>query len=646
MGIIGIDLAGSHSLLAQSYITSSEPRPLMVLIALAALVAAVAVLLRMWLVTRPNRPEEGPATSELGPEPPALVDLLTGGFTVEGDAVAATAVDLAARRYLDIDDVGDGNVILTRRRRQPPGEITRYEKRVLDHVFSRAVQGVTPAAALTLGPEGVSRRWYRGFVREVNADGRRLGLCHRRWDFTHLAVVWVAVGVAWAASLAAALTTERTPVDRTEVDIWSMALGLVLVGVAGFSYLARRITRSDAQADTPVGLAAASRWLGVRRYFMDHGNFGDQPAPAVRIWERNLAYATAMGLAPKVQAQLPFETEDDHTAWSQETGAWRRVKVRYLSVVPGWGVHPFRVLLTGALQTLIWGAVAYVALLVARGDVEMSGLPDNTRRTVNLVAALAVVVVVPLILLGLVRLVLGLWDLFPRRTVEGELVRAREFRTGHRLPRVVQWMLWSGRDQSGMRRDQRRKVRWYVAVDDGTSDRIVAYSCRSDVWRRVRQGSRVRMKVSPRLGYVSSLEEISPPPTPTGAAVAHELVEDVTDRLGEKMGSVIGGLGTSLARMQDMTDGQGRPLLDQPVDDGGTLREKLQEARDALGRARRQGEGLPVDRGDGSSLLGGLFDRIQEGLEAATEGERRAGDPEASDLAAPSPPGDDPGAEG
>ena len=98
MGIIGIDLAGSHSLLAQSYITSSEPRPLMVLIAVAALVAAGAVLLRMWLVTRPNRPEEGPATSELGPEPPALVDLLTGGFTVEGDAVAATAVDLAARR--------------------------------------------------------------------------------------------------------------------------------------------------------------------------------------------------------------------------------------------------------------------------------------------------------------------------------------------------------------------------------------------------------------------------------------------------------------------------------------------------------------------------------------------------------------------
>ncbi len=611
-----LGLPASGQLVAQIRTAATRPSVALVAAALIALAGAGLVLLWMWSSTRPSRPEEGPATSELGPEPPALVDLLTGGFRVEGDAIAATAVDLAARRYFDIDDVGQGNVILTRRRRQPDGEVTRYEKRVLDHVFGRSVDGVTPAAALTLGPEGVSRRWYRGFVREVNSDGRSRGLCRRRWDFVHLAVVWGAVAVVWAVNVLAALTADRGEAIGSAVDPWSMALGVSFLGASGLAYVARRITRSDAQADTPEGLAAASRWLGVRRYFVDHGNFAEQPAPAVKIWERNLAYATAMGLAPRVQAQLPFETEDDHTAWSRETGTWRRVKVRYLSWIPSWGVHPLRVAFTGLVQVVIWGIVGYLALTVARGDVELSSLPEDTRRILNLAAAVVVVAMVPLLLLGLIRLVLGLWDLFPRRTIEGELVRTREFQTGHRLPRVIQWMLWSGRDESGMRRDQRRRTRWYVAVDDGTSDRIVAYSCRSDLWKGVRQGGRVRMKVSPRLGYVSSLEQISPPPSGSGPAVAHELVEDLTDRMGEKMGAVIGGLGASLARMQDMTDEQGRPLLDQPAGEGGTLRDKLEEAREALGQARRQGEGIGVKRGDGSSLLGGLFDRIEEGLAA------------------------------
>ena len=40
-------------------------------------------------------------------------------------------------------------------------------------------------------------------------------------------------------------------------------------------------------------------------------------AASVAIWDQHLAYATAMGLAQKVQRQIPFETEHDRHAWSR-----------------------------------------------------------------------------------------------------------------------------------------------------------------------------------------------------------------------------------------------------------------------------------------------------------------------------------------
>jgi len=45
---------------------------------------------------------------DLGEEPPAVVDLLTNDWRVTPDAIPATLLDLAARGFVDLDQLGPG----------------------------------------------------------------------------------------------------------------------------------------------------------------------------------------------------------------------------------------------------------------------------------------------------------------------------------------------------------------------------------------------------------------------------------------------------------------------------------------------------------------------------------------------------------
>lgn len=161
-------------------------------VVLAMAIGGVVAMVWLWLSTSPSHVEPTAPSMELGgDETPAVVDLLTGGFDVDDDAVPATVIDLAARRYLDIDEIG-GKIMLRPRRESAPArdELTAYERRVLTHVEQNAVGGTAPAEVLTTGPEGVSQRWFTGFAREVNKHGQALGLCRRRFDVKHLAIAW------------------------------------------------------------------------------------------------------------------------------------------------------------------------------------------------------------------------------------------------------------------------------------------------------------------------------------------------------------------------------------------------------------------------------------------------------------------------
>ncbi len=575
-------------------------------VTLAIALAAGFALLWIWRTTSPSRISASAPTMELRDEPPAVVDLLVGGFEVEDDAVPATAVDLAARGWYTIEEIGGDRVILRLRNRTPEGdELNLFEQRVMRHITKHATDGILPAPVLTIGPDGVSERWFKGFVREVTKVGRAAGLCRRRWDLKHLAGVWVLAGLAIAPAVLVASAAPRTTDPAGWGSIGNLLLGLTfMVGIL-IVWLAQKISRSDAQVDTPAGREAAAHWLGVRDFFRGNGRFDDKPAASVAIWERYLAYATAMGLAPLVQRQIPFETEHDRHAWSQASGHWRRVKIRYQAWRPNWGQHPGRVAFEGLIQAVVTGLLAAAGFYVASADTDLDTLTAQQRQWIGLAGLVVAVLASVACLLALLRFVLGVSDLFARRTVEGEVVRRREFKSWHRLPKVVQWIAFSGRGQNGLSREHQRRRRYHLAIDPGDTDTLTAYTVNEAIYRQVQQGARVRVRVSPRLGYVSDVEVLQ---RPRGSAAdeagsLHPLAEEAVDKTAA---TVAGAMSGAFEKISSMTDEDGEPVLDHVDDEGVTLRERMVQGQDQLDRLRTD------PRFTNSPILGKLLDALDQ----------------------------------
>ena len=459
-------------------------------VTVSLVVAATAVL--VWLVlfaallvhTEPRRVEPGPATLDLGgPEPPAIVNLVTGDWDLGQEAVPATLLDLAARGYLAIDQVGDDTFVRLRPKAEVDtwithgvkSELTRYERMVLNHVgfLSRqTADGVVPAGALTTGPDS-ERHWWRHFRDRVHEDARQRGLSRARWSRRHKLVLG-AVGVVVGACVAVALATNIEPEEDTSTA--EHVMGSSWSGVMVAAGIVAAVGKTNGERDTPAGRECAARWLGLREQLADNPLFPEQPPAAVAIWDRHLAYGAAMGVAHGAVQALPLGAESDTVAWSPVGGRWRVVRVRYPRFVPpGYGWHPVWVVLGGLVQLAAAGSLMALVAKVLREQSEYDPQGAALAVGVGIMAVPAGVILIRgawMVYLGIADLVQG------RRTVEGRVVRYRV----------------RGNDKS---------QRWYVAVDDGTTDRIRAWRFRRSV--TAPQGSTVRADVFRRLGHARDL---------------------------------------------------------------------------------------------------------------------------------------------
>jgi Predicted membrane protein (DUF2207) len=271
-----------------------------VLLAWAAVAVALWFLLVLvaTLMTRARDLDPGSTTSDLGQEPPAVVNLLVSGWRVTPDAVPATLLDIAARDYVDLEQLGPANTVCHLRRTDTSG-LEPYERRVLDHVRGLAIDGVVPAAALSTGSASASARWWRGFEKEVTKDARARGLSRDRWSgwvgrFFKVAAVVPAVLIG--------LTVWRTG-GTDDSDPVSAGLGAAVVS---WALLIAAFSRTRAERETPKGAEVAGNWLGVRNYLAANEAFPDLPPAAVAIWDRYLAYGAAMGVARAAVRSLPM----------------------------------------------------------------------------------------------------------------------------------------------------------------------------------------------------------------------------------------------------------------------------------------------------------------------------------------------------
>ena len=149
------------------------------IVAAAAAVLWAVVLAVLAATSEPRRVHGGPPTLDPGgPEPPAVVNLVTSDWELGHESVPATLLDLAARRFVTIDWIGERTLVKVRERASADHELTSYEVLVLDHVrelSGQTADGYVPADALTTGPEAMASSWWREFEAGVvdDAHGRR-----------------------------------------------------------------------------------------------------------------------------------------------------------------------------------------------------------------------------------------------------------------------------------------------------------------------------------------------------------------------------------------------------------------------------------------------------------------------------------------
>jgi len=417
------------------------------LLAVAAVAASVSWLLAaavVFVLRRPPEPFVGPRTLELGSEPPAVANFLVNDFRVTDDAVPATLIDLAARNVVDVEQRGHG-VFYIRLGPTLDVPLNTYERRVLAHLRARASDGVVPAEALTTGPGQESTRWKRRFANEVVSDAQRRGLSRD------------AVGgpVFTVLSLAAAVPA---------LLVWAVSefkAGIAVVG-AGVALLGW-IRARHPQRETAEGLAAASRWLGVRAELAENEVFPTHSPLTVELWDRLLAYGAALGVASGASGPLPMGTESDTDSWSAYGGRWRPVRVVYPRLwPPGWGLDPLIAIVAG-----IGAALAGAFVLYWLGPVMFD---------VGIVGALLVAPCAA-VLVGISLAVMAYADLRSTIEITGPILRLRVL-------------------------GDEKKPRYYVAVDDGLSPAIRAWRVNPRHYLGLTQGEAVTVAVTRNLGCV------------------------------------------------------------------------------------------------------------------------------------------------
>ncbi|MDQ1686267.1 MAG: hypothetical protein QOC82_3004 [Frankiaceae bacterium] len=463
-----------------------------VALAIGALIALAA--LAIVVVRRERPPAAGPRTLDLPPQSPAVAALLVNTREVPGEAAAATLVDLASRGVLEIVEMGGGTPGVRLTRRELP-DLTPYEKRVLDLVRAHADgDGIAPGGALALAGDKESTAWLEGLRAEVRAEAQRNGWVRSRYgrEVLALGVVLAAAALVIGIWGYATATTYNSylphPVVPNERLRNLLALAAVVVGVLDF-VIVTKLAGSHAQLLTRAGRPVAAAWLGVAAHLRDDEQLSDAPPGAVAVWHRLLAYATAFGVAHRVQEELPLGPESTTHAWSAESGRWRIVRIRYPKWwPPGWGKRPGEMLLQGAILGLQSGVPIAVIVVLGSKLADASILSHvNVPWYAYLIAAVVVGAFALSALRAVVSIVVGLATLAAlagaQREVTGRAVRVRPI-TGD-----------GGK---------------WVALDDGSRNEIPAYQVR--IANDITQGDRVRLRVRPITGEVRSAEVVGDKP--------------------------------------------------------------------------------------------------------------------------------------
>ena len=216
-----------------------------------------------------------------------------------------------------------------------------------------------PLAELTGSYPKEGYRWSERFRKEVIEDAKQRGLTvNRPVGVTGLALMRRAssspAAPGWRcrpASSAPASNPVRSsaPAGRS-VMITAMVIVTFVLVIAAIIPVFRWL---DDEHRSKAGRAVAARWLGVSAWLRAHESFTELPPSAVAVWDRYLSYGAALGVTPVVSRVAELVEGARQALWSNYTGTWRQVRVRYPGKGRRSGYPPMTIVVNG-LVTLVF----------------------------------------------------------------------------------------------------------------------------------------------------------------------------------------------------------------------------------------------------------------------------------------------------
>ena len=457
----------------------------------AGIILLTIAAVGLWFAERhvaPTRPPPVDHAGELRRESPAVVNMLTNDATLTASGFRATVIDLAARGWLrllppadDDDDLGRVRPAATA---YEGDALLPHERLVLQHVMARfTTDRAIPARFLAVDIKG---SWWGRFRSLVADDAQQAGLLRRRWPALLLAgpavLVVLAGFIIWTARDGG---VDVAVVDSIERRVWFFA---ALFGVVALGYRIVRHVIDRPLTHTEAGLAATREWLAVRQQLVE-ADYGLMAPSAIEVGDRSLAYASAMCLADGAAVELPLAREDHHRAWSSVGRQARLVRVKYPTRL-GYGLHPAVAMVAGLVAAFVGLRLRRLFSDAARGDALDSlyeRFPEQDWIIADVATGLTVLTFLP-ILAGIFVAIAGAADVFSTVERTGVVLRARQPAEVAPLPRTIR------------KRIERDRYTLFVAIDDGTSDTVVAW--RAGERNAIPQGANATVRASPVLGYV------------------------------------------------------------------------------------------------------------------------------------------------
>ena len=262
----------------------------------------IAFGLIWWVWGKEPRPPDtiGEYWREPLEDPPAVVSSTLEFGRVDGSAFSSTIVDLAQRGFLTIDEtteerIGpDKTTYHFRWTGNPREPLQPYEQLALDHIFrGRTEASSDDFAKWAKSHPGTAQEFWSKWKRLVRADVTRRGYLERGRPGPWIALVFLLLVLAVGGLVCVGLS------EGHWLAFAPWAAGVVCVLLA--STLRRR---------TPKGAEQAAEANALKRFLKDFSSLDEAPVGHLKLWERYLVYAVALGVSADLVRGLEAKVPD------------------------------------------------------------------------------------------------------------------------------------------------------------------------------------------------------------------------------------------------------------------------------------------------------------------------------------------------